>query len=62
MYIEPRVEEIDTADIEGDSLSFDTIQTNEMSVTLRNDDGLFDDFINLYGNRFLVRQVFDCRF
>ncbi|MCZ9920399.1 hypothetical protein [Brachyspira hyodysenteriae] len=59
MYIEPRVEEIDTADIEGDSLSFDTIQTNEMSVTLRNDDGLFDDFINLYGNRFLVRQVFD---
>lgn len=59
MYIEPRVEEIDTADIEGDSLSFDTIQTNEMSVTLRNDDGLFDDFSNLYGNRFLVRQVFD---
>ena len=59
IYIEPRVEEIDTADIEGDSLSFDTIQTNEMSVTLRNDDGLFDDFINLYGNRFLVRQVFD---
>lgn len=59
MYIEPRVEEIDTADIEGDSLSFDTIQTNEMSVTLRNNDGLFDDFINLYGNRFLVRQVFD---
>lgn len=59
MYIEPRVEEIDTADIEGDSLSFDTIQTNEMSVTLRNDDGLFDDFINLYGNRFLVRQIFD---
>ncbi|WP_295154350.1 hypothetical protein [uncultured Brachyspira sp.] len=59
IYIEPRVEEIDTADIEGDSLAFDTIQTNEMSVTLRNDDGLFDDFINLYGNRFLVRQVFD---
>ena len=59
MYIEPRVEEIDTADIEGDSLSFDTIQTNEMSVTLRNDDGLFDDFSNLYGNRFLVRQIFD---
>ena len=59
MYIEPRVEEIDTADIEGDSLAFDTIQTNEMSVTLRNDDGLFDDFSNLYGNRFLVRQVFD---
>lgn len=59
IYIEPRVEEIDTADIEGDSLSFDTIQTNEMSVTLRNDDGLFDDFINLYGNRFLVRQIFD---
>ncbi|WPC23600.1 hypothetical protein N4239_11715 [Brachyspira hyodysenteriae] len=59
IYIEPRVEEIDTADIEGDSLSFDTIQTNEMSVTLRNDDGLFDDFSNLYGNRFLVRQVFD---
>ena len=59
MYIEPRVEEIDTADIEGDSLAFDTIQTNEMSVTLRNDDGLFDDFANLYGNRFLVRQIFD---
>ncbi|MDA0025352.1 hypothetical protein OFS02_12565 [Brachyspira hyodysenteriae] len=59
IYIEPRVEEIDTADIEGDSLAFDTIQTNEMSVTLRNDDGLFDDFSNLYGNRFLVRQVFD---
>ena len=59
MYIEPRVEEIDTADIEGDSLAFDTIQTNEMSVTLRNDDGLFDDFSNLYGNRFLVRQIFD---
>ncbi|ADG72332.1 hypothetical protein [Brachyspira murdochii] len=59
MYVEPRVEEIDTADIEGDSLAFDTIQTNEMSVTLRNDDGLFDDFSNLYGNRFLVRQVFD---
>ncbi|MDA0008568.1 hypothetical protein [Brachyspira hyodysenteriae] len=59
IYIEPRVEEIDTADIEGDSLAFDTIQTNEMSVTLRNDDGLFDDFTNLYGNRFLVRQVFD---
>ena len=59
MYIESRVEEIDTADIEGDSLSFDTIQTNEMSVTLRNDDGLFDDFSNLYGNRFLVRQIFD---
>ncbi|MDA0087621.1 hypothetical protein [Brachyspira hyodysenteriae] len=59
IYIEPRVEEIDTADIEGDSLAFDTIQTNEMSVTLRNDDGLFDDFCNLYGNRFLVRQVFD---
>ncbi|ADK31448.1 hypothetical protein [Brachyspira pilosicoli] len=59
MYIEPRVEEIDTADIEGDSLAFDTIQTNEMSVTLRNEDGLFDDFANLYGNRFLVRQIFD---
>ncbi|MCZ9975160.1 hypothetical protein OFR39_14655 [Brachyspira hyodysenteriae] len=59
MYVEPRVEEIDTADIEGDSLAFDTIQTNEMSVTLRNDDGLFDDFSNLYGNRFLVRQIFD---
>ncbi|WP_297207652.1 hypothetical protein [uncultured Brachyspira sp.] len=59
IYIEPRVEEIDTADIEGDSLAFDTIQTNEMSVTLRNDDGLFDDFSNLYGNRFLVRQIFD---
>ncbi|MCZ9862103.1 hypothetical protein [Brachyspira hyodysenteriae] len=59
IYIEPRVEEIDTADIEGDSLAFDTIQTNEMSVTLRNDDGLFDDLANLYGNRFLVRQVFD---
>lgn len=59
IYIEPRVEEIDTVDIEGDSLAFDTIQTNEMSVTLRNDDGLFDDFSNLYGNRFLVRQVFD---
>ncbi|WP_286032411.1 hypothetical protein [Brachyspira pilosicoli] len=59
MYIEPRVEEIYTADIEGDSLAFDTIQTNEMSVTLRNDDGLFDDFANLYGNRFLVRQIFD---
>ena len=59
IYVEPRVEEIDTADIEGDSLAFDTIQTNEMSVTLRNDDGLFDDFSNLYGNRFLVRQVFD---
>ncbi|EKV58351.1 hypothetical protein A966_00370 [Brachyspira hampsonii 30446] len=59
MAIEPRVEEIDTADIEGDSLAFDTIQTNEMSVTLRNDDGLFDDFSNLYGNRFLVRQIFD---
>ena len=58
MYIEPRVEEIDTADIEGDSLAFDTIQTNEMSVTLRNEDGLFDDFANLYGNRFLVRQIF----
>lgn len=57
--IEPRLEEIDTADIEGDSLSFDTIQTNEMSVTLRNDDGLFDDFSNLYGNRLLVRRVFD---
>lgn len=59
IYVEPRVEEIDTADIEGDSLAFDTIQTNEMSVTLRNDDGLFDDFNNLYGNRFLVRQIFD---
>lgn len=59
MYIEPRVEEIDSADIEGDSLTFDTIQTNEMSVTLRNDDGLFDDFINIYGNRLLVRRVFD---
>ena len=59
LYVEPRVEEIDTADIEGDSLAFDTIQTNEMSVTLRNDDGLFDDFSNLYGNRFLVRQIFD---
>ena len=59
IYVEPRVEEIDTADIEGDSLAFDTIQTNEMSVTLRNDDGLFDDFSNLYGNRFLVRQIFD---
>ncbi|MCZ9926738.1 hypothetical protein [Brachyspira hyodysenteriae] len=59
MYVEPRVEEIDTADIEGDSLAFDTIQTSEMSVTLRNDDGLFDDFSNLYGNRFLVRQIFD---
>lgn len=59
MYIEPRVEEIDTADIEGDSIAFDTIQTNEMSVTLRNEDGLFDDFANLYGNRFLVRQIFD---
>lgn len=59
MYIEPRVEEIDTADIEGDSLAFDTIQTNEMSVILRNEDGLFDDFANLYGNRFLVRQIFD---
>lgn len=59
MYIEPRVEEIDSADIEGDSLTFDIIQTNEMSITLRNDDGLFDDFINIYGNRLLVRRVFD---
>ena len=59
LYIEPRIEEIDQADIEGDSLTFDTIQTNEMSVTLRNDDGLFDDFINIYGNRLLVRRIFD---
>ena len=59
MYIEPRVEEIDSADIEGDSLTFDIIQTNEMSITLRNDDGLFDDFINIYGNKLLVRRVFD---
>ena len=57
--IYPRVEEINYADIEGSPLSFDTIQTNEISVTLRNDDGFFDDFNNIYGNRFLVRQIFD---
>ena len=59
LYIEPRIEEVEQADIEGDSLTFNTLQTNEMSVTLRNDDGLFDDFINIYGNRLLVRRVFD---
>lgn len=59
MEIEPRIEEIDTADIEGDALAFSTVQTNEISITIRNDDGLFDDFINIYGNRLLVKRVFD---
>ena len=55
----PIIENIDTADIEGDALTFDTIQTNEMSVTLLNHDGRFDNFDNLYGNRFLVYQQYD---
>lgn len=59
MAIEPRIEEIDTADIEGDPLAFSTVQTNEISLTMRNDDGLFDDFINIYGNRLLVKRIFD---
>ncbi len=53
------IQEIDTADIEGDALTFDTIQTNEMSTTLSNHDGAFDNFDNLYGNRFLVYKQFD---
>lgn len=59
MIIEPRIEEIDTADIEGAAINFSTLQTNEISVTIRNEDGLFDDFINIYGNRLLVKRVFD---
>lgn len=59
LIIEPRIEEIDTADIEGEAINFSTLQTNEISVTIRNEDGLFDDFINIYGNRLLVKRVFD---
>ena len=59
LIIEPRIEEIDTVDIEGEAITFSTIQTNEISITFRNEDGLFDDFINIYGNRLLVKRVFD---
>lgn len=59
LIIEPRIEEIDTADIEGEAINFSTLQTNEISVTIRNEDGLFDDFINIYGNRLWVKRVFD---
>lgn len=59
LYIEPRIEEIDTADIEGEAITFSTLQTNEISATLRNEDGLFDDFINIYGNRLLIKRIFD---
>jgi len=57
--VEDIIESIDNSDIEGDALTFETLQTNEMSVTLLNHDGRFDNFDNLYGNRFLVHQVYD---
>ncbi len=57
--VEDIIESIDNSDIEGDSLTFETLQTNEMSVTLLNYDGRFDNFDNLYGNRFLVHQQYD---
>ena len=55
----PIIESIENSDIEGDALTFDTLQTDEMSVTLLNVSGIFDNFNNLYGNRFLVHKVYD---
>lgn len=57
--VEERIAEINNADIEGDALNFDTIQTNEMTVTLLNHDGLFDNFENFYGNNFTVYKLYD---
>ena len=57
--VEDIIESIDNSDIEGDALTFETLETNEMSATLLNYDGRFDNFDNLYGNGFLVHQQYD---
>lgn len=57
--IAERIQEINNADIEGNALNFETIQTNEMTVTLLNHDGLLDNFDNFYGNNFSVYKIYD---
>lgn len=58
-FADVKILEVPTLDLEGDSLTFETVRIDECSVRIANTDGMFDNFENIYGNRLTVKKVFD---